>query len=121
MKGTWTTTDDHPAGHLAVIAVIAAVLLGSGAAAAVASVIVTVVIIVGALFATAVVGLGVLVVYRVRAERRQAPPVLLRQLPGAAAPAVDPPGPRELHNHWHFHGTDPEQLAGIIRRGERPE
>ena len=47
--------------------------------------------------------------------------MLLRQLPGAAATAVEPPGPRELHNHWHFHGTEPQQLAEILGRHGRPE
>jgi hypothetical protein len=120
MKGTWQTID-HPAGHLAVIAVIAAVLLGSGAAAAVSAAIITVVIITGALLALVTIGLAALVVYRVRAERRQAPPMLLRQLPGATAPAVEPSGPRELHQHWHFHGTEPQQFADILRRDQRPE
>ncbi len=121
MKGTWTTTSDRPAGHLVLLAVIAAALLGSGTAAAVATAIVTIVIITGALLGLAVIGLAALVVYRIRREHQAAPPVLLRQLSGTAAPALEPPGPRELHNHWHFHGTEPEQLAEIIRRRQRPE
>jgi hypothetical protein len=117
MKGTWQTTSPPPGPHVAILAIIAAALLGSGAAAAAATVIWTVVIIAGALFGLATIGLAALVVYRIRAERRQAPPVLLRQLP-AAAPAVEANGPRELHHHTHYHWHGAEQPAEILRRDQ---
>jgi hypothetical protein len=46
--------------------------------------------------------------------------------PLAAASAVEPSGPRELHQHWHFHGLDVELLRGaqgaeILHREQRPE
>lgn len=121
MEGKWyTTSSGGPGAHLAILGVIAAVLLGSGAAAAVSAVIVTVVIIAGALLGLVTIGLAALVVHRIRREHQAVPPVLLRQLPGAAAPAVEPPGPRELHQHWHLHGVGAEQLAEVIRRDQRP-
>jgi hypothetical protein len=120
--GTWQETgSSSPGPHLVILAIIAAALLGSGAAAAVATAVVIAVIAFGALVALVTIGLTALVIWRVRAEHRQAP-VLLRQLPAAAPPAVEAAGPRELHQHWHFHGTEPQQLAEILRRGqERPE
>jgi len=119
--GTWQETgSSSPGPHLVILAIIAAALLGSGAAAAAAAIVIAV-IIAGSLLALVTIGLAALVVHRIRAERRQAPPMLLRQLPGATPPAVEAAGPRELHQHWHFHGTEPQQLAELLRRGQRPE
>jgi hypothetical protein len=121
MHGTWQTTSGHPALRLAVLAVLAAVLLGSGAAAAVSAVIWTVVIIAGTLLALATIGLAALVVYRIRREHQAAPPVLLRQLDAGAPRELGASGPRELHQHWHFHGADSVSAAEILRRAQRPE
>jgi len=38
-------------------------------------------------------------------------------LPGPARPALKQPIPHELH--LHFHGTDPEQVAEILRQSRQ--
>ncbi|HEX6454723.1 MAG TPA: hypothetical protein VF060_35325 [Trebonia sp.] len=119
MEGRWcTTSGGSSSGHLAILAAIAAVLLGSGAAAAVTSAIIITVIIAGGLLA---LGLVVLVAYRIRSESKAPRPVPVRQLPRAERPAIEQDKPRELHTHYHLHGLEPEQLAEILRRGQRPE
>ena len=37
---------------------------------------------------------------------------VVRELPGAERPAI---GPREVHQHWHFHGVDEDRVAEILR------
>jgi len=116
MKGTWQTDSPSPGPHLAILAIIAAAVLGSGAAAAAATAVVIAVIAFGALLALVVIGLAVLVVYRIRRERQAAPPVLLRQLDAGTPRELGQSGPRELHQHTHYHWHGAEAPAEILRR-----
>lgn len=114
--GTWKTTGDHPAGGLAFLAVLAAVLLGSGAAAAVASAIFTAVIVAGAVVMVAVIGGTVLVVYRIRHPQAAAAIAERAALVRAeqARPALEQRGPQ--HVHYHLHGMDEQTVRRTVGR-----
>ncbi|WP_300611079.1 hypothetical protein [Trebonia sp.] len=138
MKGTWQT-GDHGAiggGGLAVLIIACALLLaGSGAAAAIAAVVTGLLIAAAVVVGVALVSLVAYMIYRARRDRRavtyRAEPVRDREIrPPGPAPAVripaapGQPAPLELHQHVHLHlapGTDPELVAEIIRRSQRPE
>jgi hypothetical protein len=120
-EGTWQTTGSglrvrHVAGL-----VLALLLLGSGAAAIAAAVLVML-IAVGAVVLLAVAGLAAWLVYRARRgnttpRRVLVQPYAVHQLGAPERPALEQP--RELH--LHFHGTDPEGAAEILRRCQQPE
>lgn len=128
MKGTWQTTDTGSGAPVALIIIIIAVLLGSGAAAAIATAVVVALIALAVVVVLAVAGLIAYLIWRARRDMTAAPlrrgivpaPVM-HQLPGPERPAIDRTVPRELHQHYHFHGVDEDRVAQILRRTERPE
>jgi hypothetical protein len=129
MRGTWQTTDSGSGWKAALLAICAVLLLGSGGAvAAVSEALIGALLAVAAVTVLSVVALAVFLVHR---ARNPSPEGFVRtaavrmpvaqQLPGER-PAIEQAGPRELHNHYHFYGTDPTSVAAeILRRSQRPE
>jgi len=134
-QGTWQTTDGPGLGPVIVIAAVL-LLCGSGVAAAIATAVMTLLIVAGAVVVLTAAGLAALLVYRVRqgppavTYRAEVIPETRQHLAGSptrigtaradfALPAIEAPAHRELH--LHLHGIDPEQVAEILRRHERPE
>ena len=131
MHGTWKTTGGGPSLPVGVIiggAAIAAVVYGLFLALAqIVADLITAAIISGftLLFTVPPVWL-LLRLYRHRHGAMPSPPRLVPQvqrheLPGAERPAIDRTGPRELHQHTHYHWHGTEAPAEIIRRGQQPE
>lgn len=126
MRGTWQT-DDHARGAGLAVAVIGTLLvISSGAAAAAVSAVAIVLIAAAVVIVLGVLGLGGLIAWRIRhpdAGLRVLPPPVQR-LSAPDRPALEPPAPREVHQHWHLHiapGTDPEAAAEVLRQHQRPE
>jgi hypothetical protein len=123
MKGTWETTEGGGSGlGTAVLVILAVALLGPAVAAAAAKLLHLLVIVLVVLVAVAGAGLVALLASRYRhtmaGAARTGPlsfpkPVRAAQpLPRPARQAIGPP--REVH--LHFHGTDPAEVAELIRR-----
>lgn len=123
MNGTWQTTGSGSGrGVLIVLAVL--VLLGSGAAAELAAAVIAALIATAVVVVLAIAALTVFLVYRARhpamVSAARIVPVAAPwgarngELPAPQRPALEAPAARELH--LHFHGTDPEQVAEILRR-----
>lgn len=116
MKGTWQTDDRSPGGGVILLVAGAVILAASGAAAAVATAVIVLLAAAAAVTVLTVAGLAVFLLYRARhpapLSRGIVPAPALHELPAPERPAIEPK--RELH--VHFHGTDPEQVAEILRR-----
>jgi hypothetical protein len=139
VKGTWTTTDSGVGGRGVLIALAVVVLFGSGAAAELATAVLAALIAVAVVLVLIIAGGITWLICRARRERPAVtyraevsnPPVKNAPLGGeiltgrldSTPPALEPPAPRELHQHWHqhFYNVDAEQVAEILRRHERPE
>ncbi len=131
-SGTWQTTGGGGGCGLVVV-VLLLLALGSGAAAAIASLIATIIAVIaigaGAVAVMIIAGLGYLawrrrrggrehrqVIPRPRYHQLAAPEPDRPAIEGRAPAALDQAGPRELHQHWHFHGIDEDRVAEILRR-----
>ena len=123
MKGTWQTTDSGGGGGLGmvVLVIVAAALLGPAVAAAVVELLHLLVIVLVVLAAVAGAGLVALAAFHVSRRRQEAPRLAYRAtvapprpspLPSEPRPAIE--APRQVH--LHFHGTDPAEVAAIIRQ-----
>lgn len=118
MEGKWYTTSSGGGSGGLLLAVGAAILLGSGAAAAVAAAVVVTLIAVAAVVVLTAAGTVVFLVHRARnpSSRGIVPAPVRYELPGPQRPAIGPAVPRELHQHYHFHGGDEDRVAEILRR-----
>ena len=118
MRGTWQTTGSR--GSDVGLAILAAVLIGSGALTTIVHAIEVILIVTGCTIALAVVGGIALLVYRARQNppgRPIAAPPMSRlapaerpQLEVSHKPAIGPA--REVHLHLN---VSPHQLAAIVR------
>ena len=120
-SGTWQTSGG---GGGLVVVVLVLLLAGSGAAAVIAAAVIELIIAVAVVVALAVAGLIALAVYRARHPQVRPhfiPQPVMHQLAEPERPAIEAPGPRELHQHWHFHGVDEDRVAEILRRHQAPE
>lgn len=124
MNGTWKgsgTWETSSGGGPVLLIAGAVILLGSGAAAAMAAAVVVVLIVAGVIIVLAAAGLTAYLIYRARrghavavpAGRGIVPAPVVHQLGAPARPALEQPAARELH--FHFRGTDPAQVAEILR------
>jgi hypothetical protein len=122
MRGTWqgSGTWQTSGGSGPVLLVIGAlIVLGSGAAAAIAAAVIVTLIAAGAVIVLTLAGLAAYLICRAR-RGRSATPLVRRFAPSDVMYRLDAPGrpaleqPREIH--LHFHGTDPEKVAEILRR-----
>ena len=118
MRGTWERTDSGSGGLALVLIIIAAVVFGSGAAAAIDTALVALLIAAAVIAVLVTVALIVFLWHRTRNPSPQGfvrtPLVrssVVHELPGER-PAI---GPREVHQHWHFHGVDEDRVAEILR------
>lgn len=119
MRGTWQTDDPAPGGR-GILLVAGVVILAASGAAAAATAVIVLLAAAAAVTVLTVAALAVFLLYRARhpapLARRLArgivPAPALHELPAPGRPAIEPG--RELH--VHFHGTDPEQVAEILRR-----
>ena len=129
MHGTWKTTGGGGGGlpkELVGLAVLVAAMVGVAGAvqAALTAVMEWLIIGVMVFVIAAVAGAVAYLLYRARRPQSQArivpsriiPQPAVHELPGPERPAITPPAARQLH--LHFHGTDPEQVAEILRRHE---
>lgn len=115
MRGTWQSTDSG-GGKVVLLIVGTLLLFGSGAAVELATAVAEALIAAAAVVVLTVAAGVVWLVYRARQEipsqRGVIPSPVKYELPAPERPAIAPK--RELH--IHFHGTDPEQVAEILRR-----
>lgn len=132
MRGTWQTTGSG--GSAAPVLLIIGVLLLLGSGGAVAAVSAALVDALWAALAVVVLTVVATVAVVVHHARNPSQEGLVR-MPGVRAPvryelpapeperpAIGQSVPRELHNHYHFYGTDPTSVAAeILRRSQRPE
>jgi hypothetical protein len=116
VKGTWQTDDPAPGGRVILLVAGVVILAASGAAAAVATAVIVLLLAAAAVTILTMAGLAVFLLYRARhpapVPRGIVRPPALHELPAPGRAAIEPK--RELH--VHFHGTDPEQVAEILRR-----
>ncbi len=121
MHGTWKTTGGSPVSGKTVLLVASAVVVAaSGMGAELTAMVADVVIALAVVTGLIIIGGVACLVSRARhSSQGSIPAPLVRQLaaPERERPALKQSGPRELHQHYHFHGVDPGQVAEILRRG----
>jgi len=118
-------THGHSGGGLGtvVLVILAAALLGPAIAAAVAELLHLLVIVIAAVPGAGLVASGA---WRLRSGRQDTARVLYRVTPAPPRPSPLPSQPRPAIEaprqvHLHFHGTDPAEVAAIIRQQQEDQ
>jgi hypothetical protein len=118
-------THGHSGGGLGtvVLVILAAALLGPAIAAAVAELLHLLVIVIAAVAGAGLVAAGA---WRLRSGRQDTARVLYRVTPAPPRPSPLPSQPRPAIEaprqvHLHFHGTDPAEVAAIIRQQQEDQ
>jgi hypothetical protein len=130
VRGTWQTTDSGGGWKAALLAIGAVLLLGSGGAvAAVSEALIGALLAAVVVTALSVVALAAFLVHRARNPSPEGfvrlpgvrMPVRYELGPETERPAIEQSGPREVHQHVHYHWHGAEAPAEILRRDQRPE